>query len=135
MISVDQYLNHWKANYGRVPVDVDLELTEVMRGAAAETVAKANALISEFGQDRDLTSGWRPVAVNARVPGAARLSNHTRCLAIDLDDPEGDLDQWCLDHLGVLKRLGLYLEHPSSTKGWCHVQTVPPKSGNRVFYP
>ena len=55
--------------------------------------------------------------------------------AIDISDPEGDLDEWCLEHQDVLQTIGLWMEHPSATKGWCHVQTIPPKSGRRCFYP
>ena len=55
--------------------------------------------------------------------------------AIDIADPEGDLDQYCIDHILVLQKIGLWLEDPSSTKGWTHLQIVPPKSMRRVFYP
>lgn len=135
MITLDEYFNHWKANYGHVKVDLN-QLTEEMRISAAETVAAANRLLERFGEpSRDLTSGWRPEEVNARVTGAAKRSQHTRCCAIDIADPDGDLDNWCMEHRDVLVDLGLYLEHPSATNGWCHVQIVPPRSGNRVFLP
>lgn len=83
-----------------------------------------------------VSSGWRPPTVNADTPGAAPKSKHLTGQAIDLYDPDGDLDEFCLAQADkVLKDLGLWLEHPAATKGWCHVQTVPPKSGRRVFYP
>jgi hypothetical protein len=83
-----------------------------------------------------VSSGWRPPAVNSSVPGAAVRSKHLSCQAIDLYDPDGDLDEWCLAVAETaLRDLGLWLEHPAATKGWCHVQTVPPRSGRRVFYP
>lgn len=134
MISVNEYLNHWTLRYGTVHVPED-ELTPAMMEAAAVTVDKANQLLDRFGQSRGINSGWRPVEVNKLVPGAALMSNHTRCLAVDIADPEGDLDEWCLDNQPILAEIGLFLEHPASTKGWCHVQTVAPRSGNRVFYP
>lgn len=134
MISVNEYLNHWTLRYGTVHVPDD-ELTPAMMEAAAVTVDKANQLLDRFGQSRGINSGWRPVEVNKLVPGAALMSNHTRCLAVDIADPEGDLDEWCLDNQPILAEIGLFLEHPASTKGWCHVQTVAPRSGNRVFYP
>jgi hypothetical protein len=55
--------------------------------------------------------------------------------AIDLADPDGDLDEWCLEHPDMLELYGLWQEHPSATKGWAHLQSVPPKSGKRCFYP
>ncbi len=115
------------------------ELTGEIRANAAKTVEKANALLSEFvkagGSERAVTSGWRPSAVSASISNAAPKSKHMTGQAIDLADPEGDFDEWCFANLSVLQELGLWLEHPASTKGWTHVQVVPPRSGNRVFYP
>ena len=108
---------------------------------AEETVKRANLLLAEFRFDthdaeiRKVNSGWRPPEVNERTPGAALRSKHMTGQAIDIADPEGELDEWCLAHLQTLERMGLWLEHPSATKGWCHVQIVAPRSGNRVFYP
>lgn len=97
-------------------------------GVTLETNPRTKTIVS---------SGWRPPEVNAAVPGAAAKSKHMTGQAIDLYDPDGDLDDWCMSDGGqkVLADLGLWLEHPSATKGWCHVQTVPPRSGRRVFYP
>jgi hypothetical protein len=84
-----------------------------------------------------VSSGWRPPAVNAETPRAAFRSKHMTGQAIDLFDPDGDLDEWLLTDDGkrVLKDLGLWMEHPAATKGWSHLQSVPPRSGSRVFYP
>jgi len=111
------------------------ELTDEVRANALVVVERANALLAEFGEARRITSGWRPKAINAATPGAAPFSRHMTAQAIDLADPHGDLDEWCLDHPEVLERIGLWQEHPSATKSWCHLQIVPPKSGRRVFYP
>ena len=99
------------------------------------TIRRANQLLIAFGEPRTVDSGWRPPEVNEHTPGAARFSRHLTGQAIDLWDPEGDLDEWCDAHLDVLETIGLWKEFSGSTKGWCHVQTVPPKSGNRIFYP
>jgi hypothetical protein len=55
--------------------------------------------------------------------------------AADVYDPDGALDVWLMSPEGQysLGQFGLYLEHPDSTPGWCHVQDVAPLSGNRVF--
>lgn len=87
-----------------------------------------------------VTSGWRPQDINAATPNAAVRSKHITGQAIDLYDPDGDLDDWLLMQAGaprggVLGDLGLWLEHPAATKGWAHVQIVPPGSRRRVFYP
>jgi len=123
MKTVDEYLMNRKAG-------LTFELLE----NAIDTVEKVNSLLIQFGEDRKITSGYRPAAVNAAV-GGARKSNHMLCKACDLEDSNGKLDDWCMNNLNILAEIGLWLEHPSATKGWCHVQTVPPRSGNRVFKP
>lgn len=82
-----------------------------------------------------LTSGWRPKIVNSKTPGAAVNSKHISCQAADIYDPTGYIDEFLLDHQSILQELHLFMEHPSATKGWCHVQTVPPRSGKLIFYP
>lgn len=112
------------------------ELSEQLHANAEITVERVNALLAVFGENRKVTSGWRPMAINAATSGAAIKSKHMSCQACDLEDPDGDLDDFCMDKLGlILESIGLWLEHPASTKGWCHVQIVPPKSGRRIFYP
>lgn len=118
------------------------ELTPEIRRNAAETVKRVNQLLVASGIKSSVNSGWRPEGVNASTPGAAKKSKHMLGLACDLSDSDGKLDRWCMANQHRLATIGLWLEHPSATKnanrfgeGWCHVQTVPPKSGNRVFYP
>lgn len=123
MITVDDYLMNRKDG-------LTFELLE----NAMTTVEKVNLLLQKSGFTRKVTSGYRPSAINKSV-GGAKLSNHMTCKACDLEDKDGKLDDWCMKHQDELAAIGLWLEHPSATNGWCHVQTVPPKSGNRVFYP
>lgn len=111
------------------------DLSDTMRANAERTVERANQLLILFGEDRAVNSGWRPTWYNRTIPNAAPNSKHMTCEAIDLADPEGDLDDYCYRHPHILADLGLWMEHPAATKGWCHVQIVPPRSGNRIFYP
>lgn len=138
-ITIAQYFMNRERLYGS-------ELTEVTRANAELTVARINLLIAAFNADgveleirpdtkSPVSSGWRPAAINAGTRGAAPRSKHMTCEACDLYDPDGDIDEWALAHPEVLKRIGLWQEHPSATKTWAHFQIVPPKSGNRVFYP
>jgi hypothetical protein len=115
--------------------DKKYPLNDELRANADEIVAKASELLSRFGQLRRVSSGWRPPAINATTPGAARKSLHMSCEAVDLEDEDGSLDDWCLEHPEVLQEIGLWQEHPAATKGWCHLQIVPPRSGKRVFFP
>lgn len=111
------------------------ELTDELRWNAASTVDRVNQLLEAFGQDRGVNSGWRPAAVNAATPNAAKKSKHTTCQACDLEDKDGRLDAWCLSNPEALERIGLWQEDPRSTPNWCHVQIIPPASGKRVFIP
>lgn len=114
-----------------------LAMTPQIETNAIRTVSLVNALLARFGEGRKVNSGWRPPAVNAKIPNAALNSKHMTGQAIDLADPDGDLDEWLLTEAGqaALTEIGLWMEHPAATKGWCHLQTIPPKSGRRVFYP
>lgn len=114
-----------------------LAMTPEIQRNAVTTVALANALLAQFGQSRKVNSGWRPPAINAATPNAAVLSKHMLGQAIDLADPEGDLDDWLMGDVGqaTMTRLGLWHEHPAATKNYAHLQTVPPRSGRRTFYP
>lgn len=122
------------------------QLTPELRTNALRTLESVNKLIGLMAQDgitlesspltlTPVSSGWRPVAINAATPGAAARSLHITCEAIDLYDPEGVIDDWCMSHIPELEYYKLYLEHPAATKGWCHLQTRAPRSGYRVFYP
>lgn len=84
-----------------------------------------------------VSSGWRPASINANTAGAAPNSKHMTGQAIDLYDPDGDLDEWLMtvDGQKVLHDVGVWMEHPAATKGWSHLQSIPPRSGRRVFYP
>jgi len=117
------------------------ELTPEIEACAKTTIERANLLLARFRQDtgdtyaRKVNSGWRPAAVNAATPGAARKSKHVLGQAIDIDDDNGALDEWLMSPEGeqAMREIGLWHEHPSDTDGWAHVQTVPPGSGNLHF--
>ena len=111
------------------------ELTDELRANAALTIERANALLRHAALAGMVSSGWRPHAINAALPNASPRSKHLSCQAIDLDDASGALDAWCMGNLAVLEAIGLWLEHPDATPGWCHLQVVPPRSGRRVFMP
>ena len=110
-----------------LPVVNGLLLLAHKNGVLLYTNPKTKSLVS---------SGWRPPAVNASTPGAAPNSLHMICRAIDIYDPEGDLDEWLVGVTHTyLTGMGLWLEHPAATKGWAHLQDKAPRSGRRVFYP
>ena len=128
MITVQEYFMGRDKEY---PDD----LTTDLRINAQETVIRINTLLGYFGESREIVSGWRPPAINATTKGAAPKSKHMTCQACDVRDDEGDLDAWCMDHLEILEKVGLWMEHPACTKNWTHLQTIAPRSWKRIFYP
>lgn len=73
--------------------------------------------------------GFRP----QDCPQGAKDSPHKVAMGIDIFDPENALDRWIND--ATLIKFDLYREHPDYTKGWCHLQTRPVKSGRRSYIP
>lgn len=141
MITVDDYFMGRREQY-------PLALTPAIERNAHRTVALVNAMLAramaagvhaaQHPKTRSpVSSGWRPPVVNAATTGAAVNSRHMTGEAVDLYDPDGDIDEWLVSDAGqsVLVELGLWMEHPSATKGWAHLQTMPPRSQRRVFYP
>lgn len=140
MITLEEYFMGRAALYPE-------EFSEGVQLNAQQLVDRVNALIQEMERNgiqlemsphsgSCVASGWRPKALNAHTPGAALRSKHITGEAVDLYDPEGAVDDWCMTYLPALSHeIGLWMEHPSATKGWCHLQSVPPRSGNPVFYP
>jgi hypothetical protein len=119
-------------------------LDKSFRDNASNLLTRVNRLMRQFGHNRRVVRGFSPTP----IPDAdtnpdwlhlvlSNLGRHGSAEAVDLADPEGDLDQWLLDNQKFLESCGLWVEHPATTRGHCHLQSVPPKGGSRrrVFYP
>lgn len=132
IITLDEY-------FGDKPDRFPQDYTEEIIHNAAELISRVNDLLDRIPDHyyrwEGIASGWRPRSYNATIPGAAKNSKHITAQAIDIRDVEGDLDNTLYVRQAFLVTANLYMEHPSATKGWCHLQTVSPRSGNRVFYP
>lgn len=124
LITLDEYL------MGR---DHLYPISDELRQNAEDTVHKVNILLSAFGKFRNVTSGYRPKAINDQIKMSAKHSLHETCQACDLRDWDGRLDRFCVENQNILGSIGLWLESPTDTKGWCHLQTMPPLSGHRIF--
>lgn len=83
------------------------------------------------GVSGETYGGFRPQDCTIGAPHSA----HKEGLAVDRYDPDGAIDDWLMARQHSLKEHGLFMEHPSATPGWCHLQLRAPASGNRVFYP
>ena len=107
-----------------------------MKSNATQLLTRVNRFLQVFGQFRRVRWGYVPSAeANAARPNPSLRSKHLTAQAVDLEDPEGDLDQFVMDNQQLLEKCGLWVQHPAGTKGYCHMQSVPPLSGRRIFYP
>ena len=113
------------------------ELTDEIRRNAQVTVDRVTEMLARAGRSdiNTVNSGWRPKGVNDATANAAKGSKHLTAEACDLPDADRSLCQWAVDNLDVLEDIGLWMEDPRWTSTWLHVQTIPPKSGRRVFIP
>lgn len=109
------------------------ELSDAHKASAAKTIGAANLFLEAFGYKRRVTSGWRPGAINRATKGASPNSKHVLCQAIDLEDNNRELMNWCLNNQDLLEKYGLWMEDPRDTSTWVHLQIVPPPSGHRIF--
>lgn len=112
--------------------------------AAKRTIACASLLLSRIGWTGRIfiTSGFRTHEHNKAIGGSVN-SHHCYGRAIDISDPDMRIGRGATKSL--LEECGLYMEALSGPKGthspvdpagrWVHLQTAPPGSGNRVFFP
>ena len=103
---------------------------------AIELLKRVNALFKELGVNPELSSGYRPSAINVKI-GGAKKSAHMTCEAGDWLDNERSVSN--LISISLLKKYDLYMENPVYTVKngvrWIHLQIRPTKSGNRIFIP
>ena len=130
LLTLEQYFGPWCAE----------NPDDTVRANALDLLARVSVLLArvdhiEAAREPRVNSGWRPAKYNATVHGASLRSKHITGQAIDLSDPDGELDEFLVGNQQYLIDAGLWQEHPLSTKNWIHLQCVPTKSGNRVFYP
>lgn len=118
------------------------------RVAAVETAFRAEAGAVLPG---GWSSGWRSPEVNDSTQNAGKASTHLTANGGDLrDTPDGTFVWWCMRNQHILAVHGLYMEHPVATvvrawrraeeqqrepTPWCHLQSLPPKSHHRVYFP
>lgn len=105
---------------------------------------RINVIRSAYNKPLKVTSGLRSLAHHLEVyrkKGITDLSKipmkskHLYGQAVDLSDPNKDLQKWLLANVSLLEQAQLWCEDFSATPNWVHFQTVPPKSGKRFFLP
>lgn len=137
MITLEEYFGKWIEH----PDATDARKENARKLLTACTKLEALARIDcvQFRQNPTTHSqisgsqygGFRP---QEYALGAAH-SAHKEGLAVDIYDPDGKIDAWCMANQEKLKQCGIYIEHPYATLSWSHWTIRPPASGNTVFYP
>jgi hypothetical protein len=62
-------------------------------------------------------------------------SMHLYGAAADIYDPTRELQKWIREHMKIVEKLDLYMEHFDATPTWVHMQLYAPESGSRFFLP
>jgi hypothetical protein len=122
----------------------DYEHDEATRDAAAKMLDKVNNLLlsaeahgveiqtnpkTQTCISGEKYGGFRP----QDCPIGAPKSAHKVGRAVDVYDPNNDLDRWLTD--ARLEEFELYRESPQATPRWCHLSDKSPASGRRTFNP
>ena len=119
-----------------------ITLDEILRGQPYPLNLKANlddlllrlnAFRALYGRPMICTSGYRTETNNRKV-GGAKNSAHLYGQAADFLDRDQSLAKWIMQDLTVLDQVDLWMEDPSRSVGWIHLQSRPVQSG-RVFLP
>lgn len=137
MITLADYLGPWKDHPDATPE---------VRANAEELLRRVNALLAELAANSIRTrtnpktgtlvsgetgGGFRPQT----YPVGAPKSAHKTGQAIDVFDPYGSLGAYLFVRQNLLVKHQLWMEAPSYTVGWLHLQSRGVPSGRTVFNP
>lgn len=112
-----------------------------------DLLIKLNRLRTAYGKPLRITSGYRSMADHLRIYAQKGItdqskipmkSKHLYGLAADIvpiDESIEHLHDWVLANEPLMADIGLWFESFDYSKTWLHCQSVPPKSGKRVFIP
>lgn len=114
-----------------------VELLKCVNALLAEFVAQGGTLHKDPDTGTYISGskggagdgGYRLPTTTTGKPGSA----HKEAMACDIFDAGDKLDSWITRD--ILVKHGLFREAMQWTPTWCHLQTRPPKSGNRSFNP
>lgn len=114
--------------------EIEYPLTPEMEQNLLKLIECLNVIREAWGKPIKVTSGYRPGRYNTQA-GGAKNSAHVTCQAADLADADGLLKKFLSNNVELLEKAGLWMEHPSRTPQWVHLQLRKPKSGSRIFMP
>lgn len=130
MSSIPKYVSEIEYTKGRGT------LTPELRANMEKLLEIINQVRHEYGKPFFITSGYRTPEHNAAI-GGAKNSAHTKCLAIDIADPNGLIGKWIINN-NILEKYDLYMEsldvtQKNKNRSWVHLDLIPRK--NRIFMP
>lgn len=135
MITIDQYFgiyaNHADAGPGMYASAEKMleQVNALLDKAASQGIAPRTNPNTNSQVSGETNGGFRP----QDCPIGASRSSHKQARAVDVYDPDNQLDDWVTDE--ILTEYGLYREHPDATPRWCHLSDKAPGSGKRTFHP
>lgn len=117
----------------------DYPMSPVVEKNFKVLLERMNEVRQAYGKPMIVTSGLRSDEKQAELiaqgKSTAKFSKHLAGAACDIYDPKKELAHWCLTNEDILKRIGLWCEHPDYTSNWVHFQIMAPGSGKRFFIP
>jgi hypothetical protein len=112
------------------PTDENMEVSVARLLYRVGRLLAAYALATKDFRQWSVSSGYRPGKYNMQY---SPTSAHLTCQAIDLADADRVLQKWILGNQQILEDCALYLEDPSRTPTWTHLQIRP--ATKRIFMP
>lgn len=110
------------------------ELSDEMKNNLQILFDKINKVRSAYGKPMTVTSGLRTMEDHLRIYKEKGItdkskipmkSKHLYCQAVDISDPNQELQKWCKNNIPLLESIGVWMEDFSATHNWCHFQSVP----------
>lgn len=135
MLSMEELLKD-RAKLQDLPADQQQNLKTLLE--------RINKIRSAWNKPMSVTSGYRTMEDHLRIYKEKGItdqskipmkSKHLVGAAVDISDPNKELQQWCKSNEQILKDAQLWMEDFSATPNWCHFQISPPASGKRWFLP
>lgn len=117
------------------------ELTPDIKANIGVLIDRLSQIREAYGKPMIVTSGLRSQEDQMRINANAPKSTHIQGEAADIQDKDGKLRDFILANMDLMAKIGVWFEDFDSTKGshpgggWVHIQSVPPKSGKRVYIP
>lgn len=141
IISIDLYYTDYVTKVDRRK-EYSSDFTPEINANSIILLSKVNSLLTELGIDSgDVTSGWRPPAINSKTANAAKRSAHMIGKAVDLlDNFNQDLAKLVASRPDLLRKYDLFMEDMGSTRGqntnWCHIDMMSRSDrSSRIFIP